>query len=66
MNCKGFVRKRSVLIEVLSRHSPGGTEETTKTSVRIAGLLAEIRTRYLPNRTQECQPFDQDVRSLII
>jgi hypothetical protein len=35
--------------------------KTTKISVRIAGLSAEIWTRDLPN-TKECQPFDYEIR----
>jgi hypothetical protein len=31
----------------------GGTEKTTKTAVRIAGLQDKIRTRDLPNTKQE-------------
>jgi hypothetical protein len=38
---KGFGRKRSWL-KVLSRYSPGGTEETTKILVTIASLRADI------------------------
>jgi hypothetical protein len=38
MNRKGFGRKRPwPNFKVLSWHSPGCTEETTKTSIRIAG-----------------------------
>jgi hypothetical protein len=40
------------LINGLSR--PGGTEKKQKNSARIAGLPAEIWTRYLPNTKQEC------------
>jgi hypothetical protein len=43
-NWKGFGKKRSWLnFKVLSPHSPGGTEEKPpNTSIRIAGLRAEI------------------------
>jgi hypothetical protein len=32
-----------------------------KTSVRIAGLRAETLNRHLPNKTQECWPFNCEV-----
>jgi hypothetical protein len=41
------------LIEVLSRHLPGGTEENYETSVRIASVPAEIRTEHIPNTSLE-------------
>jgi hypothetical protein len=44
MNLKAFGRKRSwPKFKVLSRHSPGGTEENhEKPQIRIAGLWVEI------------------------
>jgi hypothetical protein len=38
--------------KVLSRHSPGGTEENTKTLSQDS--LAELGAGYLPNTKQEC------------
>jgi hypothetical protein len=38
-----------VLIEVLSQHLPGETEENYKKSVRIAGVPVEIQTEHIPN-----------------
>jgi hypothetical protein len=38
--------------KVLSQHLPGGTEKTTKTSVRIAGIRADICTRDLQLRSK--------------
>jgi hypothetical protein len=35
--------------------------KTTKSSVRIDGLLAEIYTQYFPNTKQECQSLYHDV-----
>jgi hypothetical protein len=47
-----------------SRHSSGRSEETYEdTSVRIAGLRAEIRNRDLSNTKQKCYPHDHDVPS---
>jgi hypothetical protein len=45
------------LIEIPSQHLPVVIEKTTKTSVSIAGNLAEIRTEHLPNANLEryCQ-----------
>jgi hypothetical protein len=56
MNWKGCGRKLSwPNIKELSQNLPGGTEENTnKTSVRIAGLQAEISNRDPPNTKQEC------------
>jgi hypothetical protein len=49
MNWKGFRRKRKwPNFRILPQHSLEGTEENMKTSVRIAGLLAEISTRDIP------------------
>jgi hypothetical protein len=60
MNWKEFGRKLSwpnsrwiCLVEL---------RKITKTSVRIAGLRAEIWTRNIPNSKQECYPPDHDVR----
>jgi hypothetical protein len=38
--------------EVLSWHLPGGTRENHE-QIRISGVLAEIRTKYFPNRSLE-------------
>jgi hypothetical protein len=50
------------LVEVLPRNFLLGLRKTTKISVRIAGVPAEIRTDYLPNTKLEPQryasPFD--------
>jgi hypothetical protein len=55
MNWKGFGRKQVwPSFKVLSQYLPGWTEETTKTSVRIAYLGAKIRTWDLPNMNREC------------
>jgi hypothetical protein len=51
MNQKGFG------MELRLRYSPGIPLEETKKNhdnVRIVGLRAEIWTRYLPNKKQEC------------
>jgi hypothetical protein len=45
----------------LSQHLLGGTEIKPRTSVRIAGLRAEIRTWDFPNMNQECHKVDHDV-----
>jgi hypothetical protein len=45
------------LIEVLSLHLSRGTEENYRTSVRIAGVPAEIRARTLPNASLECYRY---------
>jgi hypothetical protein len=37
------------IIEVLTRHLPGGEEKELRTSVRTAGVPADIRTEHLPN-----------------
>jgi hypothetical protein len=37
------------LIETLSRHLSGGTDEYHENSVRIACVSIEIRTEHLPN-----------------
>jgi hypothetical protein len=43
------------VIEVLSSHSPGETEENhEKPSVRIGNIPAETRTKHLPNVSLEC------------
>jgi hypothetical protein len=39
----------SSLIEVLSWHVPGGSEQLQKTSVIVAGVPADIRTEHLWN-----------------
>jgi hypothetical protein len=39
------------LIQVLSWHLPGGTEENHKNPVRMAGVQAEIRTKNLSNKS---------------
>jgi hypothetical protein len=41
-------------LKVLSRYFPGRTEENHKTSVRTAGIRAEIWTRDLPNTKLKC------------
>jgi hypothetical protein len=52
------------------RHYPGirleGLRKTTKTSIRMPGLWAEIWTRDLPNTKQECLPRYHDVRSDVV
>jgi hypothetical protein len=54
MNWKGFGAKRTwPNFKELSPYTLGGTEENHKTSVRIAGLLAVILYRDLPNSEQE-------------
>jgi hypothetical protein len=47
MNRKEFRRKRRGLVQVLSCHLPGWTEE--KQGKTISGLPVEIRTEHLPN-----------------
>jgi hypothetical protein len=60
MNWKGLERSGHHLIEVLFWHLPRGSGETQeKTSVRIAGVLAEIRTEHLPNQNLDHLPPDQ-------
>jgi hypothetical protein len=55
MSGKGYGRKRSW---PKSRYYPGickeGLKKTTNSSVRVAGLLAEIGNLNLPNTKQEC------------
>jgi hypothetical protein len=41
------------LLGVLSWHFYGGTEENHEKSVRIARVLAEIRTKHLPHTSQQ-------------
>jgi len=47
-NWKGFERNRNDLIKLLSRHLPGGTEETGETA-SIAIDLVEVRIGHLTN-----------------
>jgi hypothetical protein len=57
LNWKGFGRKLS-WSEMLSQYFPGGSEENhLKTSVRIAGVLAETQTERLPNTGAECYHY---------
>jgi hypothetical protein len=51
-NWKRFGRGRG-LTEVLSRHLSEGSEENHEKSVRIAGVLTEIRSAYLRNKSLE-------------
>jgi hypothetical protein len=51
MNWKDFVGSGSGLIGVL--HLPNGPKETTKISVRITSVPAEIRTDRLPDSDLE-------------
>jgi hypothetical protein len=41
------------LIEILSLHSPGGSQENDGKPARISGVLTEIQTKYLPNASLE-------------
>jgi hypothetical protein len=52
MNWKGFGRKRWWPKGIIQL-APRDWEKSRKTSVRIAGVPAEIRTEHLPNGTQE-------------
>jgi hypothetical protein len=62
MNLKGFGKgsegSSCGLIEVLSWHLPGRTEENSEKPFRIVGVLAEIQTEYFLNMSQEhyCYP----------
>jgi hypothetical protein len=42
-------RRDGSLIDVLDQDFPEGAEKTTKTSVTIADVLAEIRTEHFPS-----------------
>jgi hypothetical protein len=42
------------LTELLYRDLPGGTEESNRKSVRIAGIPTEIRNEYLSFTSLEC------------
>jgi hypothetical protein len=55
MNWKGFRRKRFVILDVLSKYLHRGTEgnQEKPQSVRVAGVLAEIRTEHVPNKRLE-------------
>jgi hypothetical protein len=44
MNCKGFGKKRSYLIEVMYRNLPAGNEKKLRKPVRTACGPTEIRT----------------------
>jgi hypothetical protein len=48
-NWKGFERNRNGLIKVLSRHLPGGTEETAAKTASIHSALVEVRIGHLTN-----------------
>jgi hypothetical protein len=48
------------LCKVLSRYLGKRTEENHERIVRIAGLRAEIWTRYLPSTKQANYPLDYD------
>jgi hypothetical protein len=57
--CEWWVRKdleEAVVayFKVLLGHFPGGTVGNHEKSVSIAGLRAEIQTRYLPNTKEDC------------
>jgi hypothetical protein len=39
------------LIDVIARNFPGGTEESLEISIMTAGVLAEIQTKHLPNKS---------------
>jgi hypothetical protein len=55
MNYKECGRSGRDLMNVLSCHLHGGTEDNDeKPLVRTAGLRAKILTRDLPNTNQEC------------
>jgi hypothetical protein len=41
------------LTEVTAQNLPGGTEDTTKTSVRVAGVPTQIRTKHPQNEKLE-------------
>jgi hypothetical protein len=64
INWKGFGRKQSwPNVKLLSWHLPGGTEENHNTSVRIAGLWAEISTHVLSNTNQDISVvFGQNIK----
>jgi hypothetical protein len=64
MNWKVHGRKRSWhKVKVLSQHLPRRNwVKPRKTSVRIAGLRADIWTWDVSNTKQECSPLDHDVR----
>jgi hypothetical protein len=50
-----------------SRRLPRGTEENhDKTSVKVAGLRDEIRTRDFQNTKKEWLPLGLDVRRLVL
>jgi hypothetical protein len=60
-------RKRRGIIETLSRHLPGGTEESHEKSVRLERVPAEIRNERLPKASQGCParlPWSEDGRQL--
>ena len=51
MNWKQFERKQSLLLGVLSQHSPGEVKNSVK-KFRMANDLARIQTRYFQNTKQ--------------
>jgi hypothetical protein len=56
LNCKGLERKRSWPNQsIIPEFSWRDLVKRRKTSIRLAGVRAEIRTRYFPNTTVE--PF---------
>jgi hypothetical protein len=55
MNCiKGSEVIGHGLIKILSQHLPGEPEENHEVPVRIGGVLDEIRTEVLWNRSLKC------------
>jgi hypothetical protein len=55
-------RGRGLIWGTILAFFPEGTEENHEKPIGIAGLGAEIWTRYGPNTKQECEPLDLDVR----
>jgi hypothetical protein len=46
MNWKGYGRKQSNLIAIMSRHLCGGVEENHENPVKIADFRLEIQTNH--------------------
>jgi hypothetical protein len=63
MNWKGSGRKRSRHnFKVLSKHSPGVTEENHENLNQDSRSPGRDLNLDLPNTKQECQIFDSDIR----
>jgi hypothetical protein len=63
---QGSYRDKGLVSMIVIRHLPGGTEENTKTAIRIVGISTENRIEHFPNTSQNHSRFSQLARQSFI